>query len=363
MQPVLIDLPYYPFNHSKSYWHESQESKHARERRSQMHELLGVSVPDWNPNQPRWRKFLDVAQTPWVEEHKVNGKAIYPAAGMVVMAIEAARGMAGPQRAVTGHRIRGATFSAPITASGTEKTQIQLYMRPDLHLSKQSLSSFDYCMYTLDKEKWVENCRGAIQIEYGMHEREVGARGDHAAKSYHQQRYEDAVRACNQKVGTKNMYDAFQENGMVYGTAFQAMDKLSWDGKACAVGELKCFEWTQKQSNIHRQPHVVHPVTLDAAGQLVWVALTKGGKEKLFNGLALTRIGKAWISSTGLSFPGSYHLRGYCETCRKGFRGTSLSTFALDEAGNLRISISEMETTAVDLVGATRASMNPRLLC
>ena len=47
---LLVDLPTYPFNHSKSYWNESRLGKGYRFRKSPRHELLGASVPDWDKN-------------------------------------------------------------------------------------------------------------------------------------------------------------------------------------------------------------------------------------------------------------------------------------------------------------------------
>ena len=68
---VLTDLPEYPFNRSQTYWHESRLSKSFRLRDHPRLDLLGTAVADWNPLEARWRKFFDVAETPWIEDHKV----------------------------------------------------------------------------------------------------------------------------------------------------------------------------------------------------------------------------------------------------------------------------------------------------
>lgn len=70
---TLADLPEYPFDHSRSYWHESRLSKEGyRLRKHPRLDLLGTSVPDWNPLEARWRKFIRVSETPWVADHKVR---------------------------------------------------------------------------------------------------------------------------------------------------------------------------------------------------------------------------------------------------------------------------------------------------
>lgn len=74
---MLADLPEYPFDHSRSYWHESRLNKEGyRLRKHPRLELLGTPVPDWNPLEARWRKFIRMSETPWVEDHKVRELAL-----------------------------------------------------------------------------------------------------------------------------------------------------------------------------------------------------------------------------------------------------------------------------------------------
>lgn len=68
---MLLDLPPYPFNHSKSYWLESRLSKNRRLRERPRHELLGNPSTDWNPLEPKWRFTIRVSDLPWILDHKV----------------------------------------------------------------------------------------------------------------------------------------------------------------------------------------------------------------------------------------------------------------------------------------------------
>lgn len=73
---MLVDLPEYPFDHSRSYWHESRLNKEGyRLRKHPRLDLLGTPVSDWNALEARWRKFIRVSETPWVEDHKVSPMA------------------------------------------------------------------------------------------------------------------------------------------------------------------------------------------------------------------------------------------------------------------------------------------------
>ena len=69
---MLVDLPEYPFNHTNEYWLESEQSRNLRFRKHPRHELLGVTVSDWNELEPKWRNFLKLSDNPWIKDHIVS---------------------------------------------------------------------------------------------------------------------------------------------------------------------------------------------------------------------------------------------------------------------------------------------------
>lgn len=71
-QATTIELPAYPFNHFKSYWHESRIGKNLRLRKHPRHELLGTRVPHWNELEPRWRNFIRFSESSWILDHDVS---------------------------------------------------------------------------------------------------------------------------------------------------------------------------------------------------------------------------------------------------------------------------------------------------
>lgn len=75
---TLTDLPEYPFSRSQRYWHESSLSKNFKLRKYPRLDLLGTPMADSNALEMRWRKFFDVAETPWIEEHRVRACFIDP---------------------------------------------------------------------------------------------------------------------------------------------------------------------------------------------------------------------------------------------------------------------------------------------
>lgn len=72
-QMVLPQLPHYPFDYSKSYWHESRFIMNDwRLRKYPRLDLLGSPAPDWNPLDASWRNIIRLSETPWAKDHKVG---------------------------------------------------------------------------------------------------------------------------------------------------------------------------------------------------------------------------------------------------------------------------------------------------
>jgi hybrid polyketide synthase/nonribosomal peptide synthetase ACE1 len=87
----LKGLPSYPWDHGKVYWYESRKSKLFRAREQAPHELLGTRCDDGSGTELRWRNFLSPKEVPWISGHKIQGQTIFPGAGYVSMALEAAQ--------------------------------------------------------------------------------------------------------------------------------------------------------------------------------------------------------------------------------------------------------------------------------
>lgn len=86
----LKGLPTYQWDHSKSYWHEGRISRSMRLRGVPVHPLLGDVCPDSAAHDLRWRNILRVSELPWLPGHQLQGQVIFPAAGYLATALEAA---------------------------------------------------------------------------------------------------------------------------------------------------------------------------------------------------------------------------------------------------------------------------------
>ncbi len=111
---LLKDLPVYPWIHDRIYCHEPQRSRAFRKCSPQMHELLGAMLPDGTTQELRWRNVLSIEELPWIQGHKLQGTTVFPAAGYVVMALEASKFITDPPPIQT-VEVRDLYIDRPIT--------------------------------------------------------------------------------------------------------------------------------------------------------------------------------------------------------------------------------------------------------
>ncbi|ROT36433.1 beta-ketoacyl synthase domain-containing protein [Sodiomyces alkalinus F11] len=87
---VCKSLPTFPWNHSKPLLWESRTSKLWRGRKEPEHDLLGLPTVSGNRQEVHWRKIMRVKEMDWLRGHKFQNQVLFPAAGYVSMAVEAA---------------------------------------------------------------------------------------------------------------------------------------------------------------------------------------------------------------------------------------------------------------------------------
>ncbi len=360
---MLVDLPAYAFNHSQRYWSESRLSKNFRFRQFPRHELLGAPISDWDPSEAVWRNFIRASENPWIRDHRVTGATLYPGAGMLVMAIEASRQLADTGRQVKGYRFREVSFLKalviPLTPEGIET---HFHLRP-YHSSTSgeptAWNDFRLCSY--ENGEWRENCRGMITTEYESGETPVDA-GLEAARALatHQEIFDRATEVCSTPVDPKQLYEYFSTVGLDFGPTFQRLSQVRFSNDE-AVSLMNTPNMAHKMPKNYMHHHVIHPSTLDAIFQIMFVALTKGGRE-LMQVMIPTSIRDLWISSKFETHPEVMHL--YAMSRYIGFRQCGARMMALERDSKEPWAVVEdFQATAVSGRNSSADERNVRHLC
>lgn len=395
---LRVDLPEYPFNHGQAHWRESRVARNYRLRDTPRHDFLGVRSDDWNEKQAHWRDMVGEARLPWLRDHRLAGAYLYPAGGMITMAVEAARQLAGGKTDPSSFELRDVRFLNAFRSlkahghgdgeGGGVETRFTLVPVPENPL----WSRFDLFIY--EETGWIDVCRGQIRTHYDD--------DDSEEDTDHLQPWQDSLFSqgecatehddTSQRFDTKTFYDLVAaDNDAAYGPAFQTLDNIicmsdsdsspttGSNSSSRVTADIHTRQWARCYGDEHVSPHVVHPATVDGLLQLVFPALLGTGDT-----VVPTRVGRLWINARGLSRLArgggaedldTVRAQGVCG--RRGYRGTNVrarvvSSCTAEQDGTEEeeplLDMEDYEATVVAArsagAGASSSSdVEPRRLC
>ncbi|KAJ2997560.1 hypothetical protein NUW58_g619 [Xylaria curta] len=345
---LLVDLPEYQFDHSRGYWYETRLSRNYRMRENPFSDLLGVRSNDWNPMEARWRHFLRFTDMAWIEQHVVNGSIIYPAAGMLIMAVEASRQLGlDTGKSVTGFSIRDVQFKAAMVLDpGSAGSEVQTTLRCKPTGSNVS-STYDFTIYTFMGQECVLNCEGVISIEFS---KTIGAWETERSNSQHDAlilNFEDVKEFY--EVQSEQMYRFLQQSGLTYGPAFQALENQSYTRTGHAKADVRLYGSSDtKGSEDSPSSAVMHPASLDAIFHLAFTALSWGASQPMAVGVP-THLESMWLSNDGLAWPSHETVRAMLsidKITKTGFICSGLAT-GMDSRRTAKLWYDGLELTNV----------------
>lgn len=356
---ALSTLPEYPFNHTNQYWHESRISKNIRLNLQPYNEFLGLPVPDWNPLEPRWRNIVKISSIPWVEDHKVNGEILFPAAGIMVMAMEAMIQISSGQH-ITRFEFRDTAILNALTISPDgEGVETLFHLKPSIDAGNKTNSWASFSLYSCRDENVVEICRGSVKAatdsqnhsDFGFHE---------AVNIPDLITSDDSPYTSECK--TAELYERLESNGYQYGPAFQGIERTRRDNRGQAVGKVSTRGF--QSGGALAAPTPIHPCTMDSILQVCIPAVVRGDENKAT--WVPTFIKKAWIARSGLEASGpNSHVYVHASNHNRGTRVAEADLRVVDQWGRDPLGQAEgIEMTLVtDELQRGASSAQVRRLC
>jgi hypothetical protein len=168
---------------------------------------------------------------------KLNGSPLYPGSGMLVMAIEAARQLAGPkEHRISGYRLRNVRFLRAITVNKSERgSEARIKMRPRKQATNNTnLIWYDWRIYTTADDEWIECAYGSVMTEF---EPDVNPEQAEASSARHLRFRQDTCKAYDEDAGkcslgayhTQLYQNLAKFSGFNYGPYFQQLRNISSD--------------------------------------------------------------------------------------------------------------------------------------
>lgn len=167
----IKDMPTYPWNHERSYWFESRTMRARRNRKRPVHPLLGIQGSDNTESEIKWRNYLKTNELPWLNDHKIQGQAVFPAAGYACMAWEAAMEISNG-RAIRLFEIHDMGIGRSILCDRSVFGVEVIFTLSNIETDENGLGFLraDFACHSSssqDNNQLVLNTRGTITVSYG----------------------------------------------------------------------------------------------------------------------------------------------------------------------------------------------------
>ena len=269
---VVSDMAPYPWDHSVSYWQESRLSREHRLRPHPYHDILGLRCIGDTISEPSWRHVFSIESLPWLRDHAVDDRLVFPAAAYIAMAIEAKKQISLdrlPTCAIRNYILRGVVFSKILEIPNSPQCiEVVLTLRHSVDRPNwDALSSeeFRVCSISLEGVTY-EHCRGHImaEAESGPDHMEVLSHHDaENAGMLSELHLKSVEKTPFTAIDPKRMYEEWQAQGHYWGPSFSLiteMDVKEFEASGTAtIGHIANI-----MPGCLMQPHIIHPTTLDA---------------------------------------------------------------------------------------------------
>ena len=249
---AISGLPTYSWDHSTSFWHENRISKAWRNRRYPHHCLLGARVLEGTETEPQWRNILELAEEPWLADHKIYRDVVFPFAGYVALAGEALRQLTHSLHDV-GYRLRHVVANTALVLSDSVPTELMTSLRHHKLNDKEDSEWFDFSVTSYNGSAWIRHCDGQVSL----------------AKSVRSSSWTPNI--LPRAVNCSQIYDNLAKAGFVYGPEFRGLANVT-----SSATEEEAIGQVVNRNQRSNGPFTLHPAAIDACLQLLLVAQAKG---------------------------------------------------------------------------------------
>jgi amino acid adenylation domain-containing protein len=265
-QPQMLkNLPSYSWDHERLYWQESRISRRYRLRKDEPQILLGRRAADDSEYDLRWQNVLRLNELPWLKDHVFQGQALFPAAGYLSMAIEAAGQIAG-ERTISVIEVEDLVVPRALVIEDDQKGVETSFAVKRISNSDDSVFIADFVCYscplgtngTLEK-----TCGGRLTVSFGepsLDELPPRSSGNQQLSPINVERFYDRLLSLG-----LNYQGAFRATTSAHRRANCANTLASWDRSS--IGD----------------EYMIHPAIIDIAFQSVFAAIASPETDTLWS--------------------------------------------------------------------------------
>ena len=326
VRDVSKQLPSYSWDHSRSYRKESRALRTWLDA-ERPHLLLGKRSAHSTPSSMHWQNFIRPRDIEWLDGHSLQGQIVFPGAGYVVMAMEAAVKLGG-ERSIQLLEVLDLKIDKAVTFED-ENSMVELNLSLDVDLS-QTTDAYAVYGFTINsclarETGLTRSVAGTLAITYGSATREALPNAL------------DEPAHLND-VSIDRFYNMLDMAGYNYTKQFRGITMLR-RGDSKAYGTINFHRLEDGHRNM-----VIHPSTLDVAFQSMIGAYTAPGDGRLRSLLVPTGIGRIalnpWVAD-----------RINASSSQVDFISTSIASVGTNMQGDIEVFDPETKATMLNIEG------------
>ncbi|KUJ09043.1 BcPKS8, polyketide synthase [Mollisia scopiformis] len=262
---VLVDMPRYPWNHNTRYWHEGRLAKKHKNRTIPRHDLLGTLANYTTDAEPTWRNILHMDDLlPWLRHYQVQSLNLFPMAGFISIAVEAASQRAALRNVhhYDSFQLRSISVHHPLILMD-EDIELTIQLRPQQEstlVSSDSWDEFRICSWTSSKG-WAEHCKGLVAVKTS------------GITTIEESRRSEITTSEKAAVEKAKLYHSLSNLGVSYGLSFQGLSDCQASDN-CSTATITNVGTAQEHA--FQTDSVIHPTLLEQLIEMYWPVLGAG---------------------------------------------------------------------------------------
>jgi acyl transferase domain-containing protein len=353
---LLTDLPQYAWNHSEKFRAYGRVQREQYAQQFTTKSLLGAMLPTMDERERVWRSFIRLNDEPWLRGHTIGTMVLFPAAGMVSIALEAAQQIVDVGKTPLSFKLREVSFLAAMVLPEDMATEIIVHMRPHRHATSGSTPAawweFAVSSCAGPEGQLRNNCRGLISVVYDEIRSQHMAQEDARVEATHIADYRRVLLEYPETCAKDFFYDRFVKSHMPYGEMWQGVENCHpGAGKTCYEVKVVDIGETFTTGKLER-PFLIHAAALDTAWQ-GWLGSTcdntNNGDFGFDKPMVPISIGELEISVNVPAEVG-YMMPGMCRSHRHGFNDFSADINMFDkDLSKVLLSVADFRLSPLEM--------------
>ncbi|KAL3457943.1 hypothetical protein BJX64DRAFT_292701 [Aspergillus heterothallicus] len=270
---ILLDLPPYPFDHTRDDFHYDRVTHNILTRQHPRHDLFGAPVADNHFSHPRWRHFVRLGENPWLRDYMVDAEYVFPPAGFVVMGIEAVRQISSACTSRYSIHLKDVVFDKPLmvpdTAWGVE-TSLLLTPAPYFCGYKAKWWRFEVLSHAPGNDEWIEHCQGYLSMQEPLPSVPAAEVVTKATRCKQAHVPKCSTLCSAQHIDLTSFYSLAAPGCPKRGPMYQTMTAALTDGLCSGrvTADIECTEIQSTMPKNYTHQYLIHPTTLDGFFQV-----------------------------------------------------------------------------------------------